>query len=403
MSRFSIGRLGHESGEDGLRRWESNGDRVSVQVQIASDGVRLASDLRQQALGLLGEGSAVPVRWTEDESINGFYRVLSADVVPDPRGYLLGYMLASFELERVQGFAAPLFQSIIQGGTRPGFDGVATPFHALPAAVKGYETGVATPTSVTRPSETGDVVVFTSGALYERATPEYFVPGENWYDGAATVSVNGSVVNGVQVTNAPAGWMLSNGRIRVVGEPGGWFRTERWDGAKWSSPGAWAPARRMPGGLEHLALEAPHTLTVTRNTPQNASVRLTTDAASVVPGERFAVTVDIELRRGALMANILLDTRGAYQWAMRTPLVGADKVLLTSGFVEREFVAGRLDTHSIWTSDGIAVIASSVNTNRLNVGAGYLPLESTNPVTFGQAVVNQWGFAQDETVAVVAR
>lgn len=366
-----------------------------------------AARLREQMVAYADGGgeSVVPIRCIDMPELDGFYTVDSVSVSAANGRATFGIFDFSLRATRVRGFAAPLFESIIQGITRPGFDGASTPFHSLPAAVKGYETWVATPTSVTRPSETGDVVVFTSGSLYERATVQYFVPGENWYDGAATVSVNGSVVTGVQIINAPTGWMLSNGRVRLVGEPGGWFRTERWDGSKWASPGAWAPARRIGTGLgaTYPAMETPHTLTVVRNTPQRVGIRLTTDAASVVPGEHFPVYVDIELRRGALMANIMLDARGAYTWALRTPIVNADQQLVTSGVVEGVFVAGRLVSHGITSSDGLSVISATFPSNVLNVGAGYLPVESTDSVAFGQAVVNQWGFAQDETVTVVAR
>jgi hypothetical protein len=383
-----------------------SGDAVTITGEISEDTGGMADSVVARLIGYIGsEESGVPVAWDGGPSwIPGFYRVLGA-TSDGARGLApQGVYEFTLELERVKGFAAPLFESVLLGAERLGVTTDPQPFHALPADVKGYETGVLTPDTATRVSETGDVVVFTDDteSLFD-ARPQYFVPPTAWYAGAVTLTVGGALVVGRQVSNSPGSWILSNGIIRLVGLEGGGWTTQVWDGSDWSTGGDWFPGRREgtgPSATWH-PLDAPHTLTVMRNTPQSVAIRLTLDAASVVSGSQFAVTVDVELRRGSLIADVYIASRGSYNWGFLTPLVFDDATTLTDGKAESGFVIAYLGTYStIEADDGEVTVILTTDGTSMNVGVGH---HLDSGIDVAQSVVDQWAAVQSENVTVAAR
>jgi hypothetical protein len=376
---------------------EVTGDAFSISGQTWDMSYVEATKVRAQFAGYLDE--VVPIVSDDLPDLNGFYQFISATVEARSDKGPFGIFGFSLRVQRVQGFTAPLFESVLLGAPRADVSANAAPFHGLPASVKGYETGVLTPSAAVRLSETGDVVVFTDStdSLFD-ARPQYFVPAEDWYAGAATVTVNGSTVVGRQVMNDPDGWMLSNGMIRLIGVPGGWFRTEAWDGSEWGNPGQWAPGRRI-APMVFGELEEPHTLTVMRNTPQSVIIRLTADAASLVAGSQFAVTVDIELRRGSMTADVYLASRGSYAWNMITPIT-YPWVSLTNGVAEGGMVVAYSDDVGVLEVGDGSKAGLIFPANTFNVGIGY---HWSSGINTAQNVVNQWAAVQSENVTVAAR
>lgn len=401
--RLRIGRIGRDVPQDGLARWDSRGGRVSAEFVVPVGPMERAVAVRQQVLGLLdSDENVVPIMWEADPSINGVYRVLDADIVPDRAAYLVGSLRASLTLERVQGFAAPLLESRLSGYPRAGLESVfSRPWHGVPAAVKGYETNVLTPAQHVRRAEGGDVAVLFMGDFeYYDASPQYFLSSEDWYTGAATLTVNGAEIVGTEPVNAPDGWVLSNGIIRLIGQPGGWFRTERWNGSTWGDPGDWSFCRRVDYA-NIPALEPPHALTVLRNGPESVVIRLTTDAASNVSGYRFQVTVDIDLRRGALMADVILRTRGSYGWRVVPPLAASGTELHVDGISQGGFLVAfeGIATASL-ESGGSWTVGPVIPVNQANWGVGYHGTETDDTP---DELIRQWAAHQRENTRVIIR
>ena len=268
----------------------------------------------------------VPVIWGDyPAGWDGFYRVLDVSLgstQPDV------WTLAA-DLERVQGFAAPLFEAIVLGGKRAGVGAgvTAQAWQALPATVMGYENGVITPTVETVATADGSLALFTDAAneLFD-ARVEFYLPPASWYVGAATLAIGGKLTVGTQVPNAPDGWVLSNGIIRLSGvTSSGEIKLEHWSGTAWVGDGSYWFGQ-YGGGAQPLLTAAPLAITVLRNDPACVTIRLAYDAASIVTNARFAVTVDLSLRRGGTSAEVYLSTRGAYRWMVKTPIVYATAV-----------------------------------------------------------------------------
>ena len=270
--------------------------------------------------------SVVPVTFdTPLAHLTGFYRVgdVSVDQAMPDRSDL------TLDLERVQGYTAPLFESIVLGGKRAavGAGVTAQAWQALPAAVMGYENGVITPTVETVATADGNLTLFTDAAneLFD-ARVEFYLPPASWYVGAATLTVGGNLIVGRQCQNDPDGWMISNGIIRLSGVANsGAIKLEHWSGAAWVGDGSYWFGQ-YGGGAQPLLTAAPLAITVLRNDPACVTIRLAYDAASIVTNARFAVTVDLSLRRGATSAEVYLSTRGAYRWMVKTPIVYATAV-----------------------------------------------------------------------------
>ena len=198
---------------------------------------------------------------------------------------------------------------------------------ALPAAVMGYENGVITPTVETVATADGSLALFTDAAneLFD-ARAEFYLPPASWYVGAATLTIGGKLTVGTQVPNDPDGWVLSNGIIRLSGvTSSGEIKLEHWSGTAWVGDGSYWFGQ-YGGGAQPLLTAAPLAITVLRNDPACVTIRLAYDAASIVTNARFAVTVDVSLRRGGTSAEVYLSTRGAYRWMVKTPIVYATAV-----------------------------------------------------------------------------
>ena len=331
MTTLKIGRAGTLS-EANLQQVDIKGGTIRATGDLhLADGSDLTYAAEQFADYVDSpDETFVPVIWGTGcpPGFDGFYRV--QDVA-------LGSTQADvwsldLTMQRVQGFAAPLLEAIVLGGKRAGVGtGVtAQAWQGLPATVMGYENGVITPTVETVATADGNLSLFTDTAneLFD-ARVEFYLPPASWYVGAATLTVGGNLIVGRQCQNDPDGWVISNGIIRLSGVANsGAIKLEHWSGAAWVSNGSYSFGQ-YGGGAQPLLTDPPLAITVLRNGPECVTIRLAYDAQSVVTNARFAVNVDVSLRRGANCAEVYLSTRGAYRWLLRTPIVYARKVEAT--------------------------------------------------------------------------
>ena len=331
MTTLKIGRAGTLS-EANLQQVDIKGGTIRATGNLhLADGSDLTYAAEQFAAYVDSpDETFVPVIWGTGcpPGFDGFYRV--QDVA-------LGSTQADvwsldLTMQRVQGFAAPLFEAIVLGGKRAGVGtGVtAQAWQGLPATVMGYENGVITPTVETVATADGNLSLFTDTAneLFD-ARVEFYLPPASWYVGAATLTVGGNLIVGRQCQNDPDGWVISNGIIRLSGVANsGAIKLEHWSGAAWVSNGSYSFGQ-YGGGAQPLLTDPPLAITVLRNGPECVTIRLAYDAQSVVTNARFAVNVDVSLRRGANCAEVYLSTRGAYRWLLKTPIVYARKVEAT--------------------------------------------------------------------------
>ena len=396
IKRFSVGRAGIV-GDVILQNLDVSKGTVGLSGVIDDPDVEFAAEQFAAYVDSADE-TFVPVRFVGPTAWDGFYRVTDVRASASP-SKLLGL---SVSLERVRGFAAPIFESVVLGSKRSGVIAGVTPtaWHGVPATAVGYETGVLTPTRSVLSGETGDVQVFSEATNHLfNARPMWFLNPADWYDGAAELTVAGHVVTGRQVRNAPADWVLSNGLVRFSGRADGAVVSERWDatGQVWTDSGAWS-VTRSSSAIGPLG--AAHTLTVLRNDPACVTVRLAYDAASNVAGSRFVVYLDVSLRRGSTVAECSLSTRGFYPWGFLSP-VTLPTTANYGSFATSPFIACVASGTYAGTSAGVAGYNSrfypSAGLQFVQWGWGYLAGRTQ------QQVAQMYAAAQSERTMVVAR
>lgn len=393
-----------------------SGDTLSLNGEIKAVDQAKASAEMQRINGLI-EGRdepVVPLTWPDGPpDVSGFYRVTGGRV--DGVGNYMSNGRAGFDLQltRVSGFAAPMFEDRVIGGTLPGTVGSVDAWMALPESARGFEIGTdLTPLMRTRTAEGGDLTVFTTSAGTELfdATPSFFLEPEDWYVGAATLEVGGELAIGRQVRNTPSDWRISNGLIRVTAS-GALATLTRYsaDDAGWQADARELTPYRTVSGTDY-ALDEPHTITALRNSPEAVSIRLTYDAASATPGSRFAVNIDLTVRRGSQWVDIRLHTRGFYFWRIRisdwgttfegdagfAPTYAGSRSFWNDGW--QAMVANGY-TFAASSTDGI--VTSGAATTDMRCGVGWYDPDSVDdqPTTLGA----HWSAQQTERVNAVVR
>ena len=404
MSTIKVGRAGVLS-EANLQQIDLKGGTVRVTGNLhLADGSDLTYAAEQFAAYVDSpDETFVPVTWGTDcpPGFDGFYRV---------RDVALGSTQADvwsldLSLERVQGYAAPLFEAIVLGGKRAGVAAgvTAQAWQALPASVMGYENGTITPTVETVATADGNLTLFTDAVnkLLD-ARVEFYLPPASWYVGAASLTVDGKLIVGHQCPNDPDGWVVSNGIIRLSGvTDSGEIKLEYWSGTAWVEDGGYWFGQ-YGGGAQPLLTAPPLAITVLRNGPECVTIRLAYDAASIVTNARFAVNVDVSLRRGASCAEVYLETRGAYRWEVKT---GIDYATAVSGGGASAdpatgvgFALGNTD--SIEPADPKAFALATAGTYMAcGIGHVFGTVNAAAVTTFG----SRYAAAQSERVLAVAR
>ena len=402
---ITVGRAG-TLGEAVLSTADLKAGKASVKgtiVDLDYDKVELTHVAEQFAAYVDSPDEAfVPVLWSGGPSVwDGFYRVEDVQL----HGWRSDVWEIGLELERVQGFAAPLFEAIVLGGKRAGVAAAvaAQAWQSLPATVMGYENGTITPTVETVATADGNLTLFTDAVnkLFN-ARVEFYLPPASWYVGAATLTVGGNLIVGRQCQNDPDGWVISNGIIRLSGVANsGAIKLEHWSGAAWVSNGNYSFGQ-YGGGAQPLLTDPPLAITVLRNGPECVTIRLAYDAQSVVTNARFAVNVDVSLRRGANCAEVYLSTRGAYRWLLRTPIVYARKVEATG--VSADSSTGAAAT---WGNTGrgepgdplFGALAAAGTAMVVGIGHVFGTVDVAAVTKFG----GRYAAAQSERVLAVAR
>lgn len=332
MSALTIGRAGKSAGAviDGVQRWDSQGDLVSVEFETLYGQTTAAAVLRQQLLGYteVTDEEFVPVTWDEDPSANGYYRVLSVDVTPDPDLAFLGVYHFSVELQRVLSYATPLLEMHVTPADRP-FTGFTMTdqrtAYAFPGTAKSIawyaldlESWIPFAPDLTRVGADGNVQVFWQTGLGYLA--QYFLAPAEHYVGAATILQGPTAADadlfpvvGRQTRDGSWTWRISNGLLQVEPVPGAarfQLRARIWRaGSGWQPWTTFGFAGSAPGGTRQLML-APHAMTVLRNTPDEVVIRLLTTQGSFGLDNYSPVMVDVTLRRG--MRHIAVDLQSVF-------------------------------------------------------------------------------------------
>lgn len=332
---LNIGRIGLDVTLDNPSAWGSSASRGRVdQITGELHAATLAETKALRTELLEQNGQIVPVVWSEDSTVDGFYRQLDADI--DAEDYALndnGLYDFSVTLERIGGSAQTEFQSLLTSvlvvNQHDLLDTEVRPWHSPPVAALAYDTGDTSPTAHTRTTEDGVIPVIID--LDTDVDPTWSVEPVDYYKGGAKITVGGRVRTGLDAPNLPADWVVSNGQIRFkpgqsAGVSTGRILMEVFDGTAWSTSKAFAV---LFAGT--TVVPKWHYVTIVRNTPEVAILRLVRDAEEA-PATTHRHTLDIHLRRGSRYATFNYHfSGGAATWKVQRDSAEATTAITPTG------------------------------------------------------------------------
>lgn len=288
-----------------------NGDALTVSVRLGASSVPEMKAFRQAVAGLANnpDEDVVPVIWTEDETVDGFYRVTGVSLPHHGVSYTTGWTpAATINLQRVNGYANPMFEVTTQSLVRTNGHSVTTPTTIIaygPAVDVQNEDLVdlypdlSSGSGLTRKLSNGyDLRVYRLAGPTSKSTFRFVGRPAVYYMGAALLEVqyDGDAVNWYPVVgnqifdtsatatngDAVSAWRISNGMVRLtsVTAYNGAGTFEVWD----NTAGAWeSQSTRFrngtstyggPGNLaERSQVRCP---VVLRNSPEEVVVKVKT-------------------------------------------------------------------------------------------------------------------------------
>lgn len=295
--------------------WSQSGDIVETEGTLHDTSTHVVKAIRQQLLGYVGnvDEPVVPVTSSTDSHIDGFYRVLAANVDVPRGGHALKQYAWTVTLERVADYAAPLVESrLLAPNVRDTEHGTDHGSHYVGFPASAVETSAGT--EVTVASEDGNMSVRYVAAgtappcVLQDVSFLYKLSASDWYDGACRIELDYAddgtfrPVAGRQILDLPGEqrWRVSNGIIRVTLEdPSSMILgVSRWTGSVWSTPTEFYVGTKV--GSTSTPFSAPHTISVLRNGVETAVLRLL--FANTTGGYAY---LDLVLRRGMPWCEVL--------------------------------------------------------------------------------------------------
>lgn len=326
MTNFTLGRIGLDADIDDVSQWDANGDTVAVSFStpmIAEGGSLARSNAyRQMALGYAESPDQrfVPVTWADDPTADGYYRVRSVSVQPDPDLALEALYYFTVVLDRVQGYGMPAIQTTYLFYERTNVHSVSSvAYLGQPNAATTWsyayepEDGTYSNQSPAHSPSTSDggsvgtVLASVSGGSGpnpgELALWLRHIDPSGYYRGSARLEVGGFPVEGRQVPHGwESNWRLTNGTSELMmhadGTSGGEaiFQMRGWNGSAWTDPVPITLLGDTSATTPRDSFGIPDTLTILKNTAEEVTIRfgMRVGVATV----NWPVFLDITCRRG---------------------------------------------------------------------------------------------------------
>lgn len=336
MSILNVGRV-FDGVDVDVQAMDVSGDQVTFAGDIllgavsaaARPGTGAAIRDRLSALTDPDAETVIPVTWSEDSSLDGFYRPLSASFTPSNLFAVEGTGTWQITLERFGGGALPQVELYTVTGCRANSHSVTTTTiagstdyrrQAVPAAATDYWNGTQS-TAVTRTASTGALSCWYFGPPPDVFTSTFTVEPGDFYDGACEIrttygSATSQLVTGKFCPPAFDGMILSNGLVRAFLHPSvdTAFELEVYDGSAWENLAAgvgWRIEHDYGGGSTHSWDLSTASVQILTNRPERCTIRLVlAEAATVAQFGR--VWIDLSVRRGEMhvAGTVRCDTMG---------------------------------------------------------------------------------------------
>lgn len=391
----------------------------------AADRPRAAAGIRDRLVQLTtADEQTVPVTWSEDPSVDGYYRVLAAECPFTPASLNDGYLEWSVEL--LQLGAGPLPQIEVAATYAHVTNGLSASLatintaavllmNACPDASYDAWNGYTAAAGQDRVSETGtlatwDLTPSSGAAIPLSALHRFSCAPANAYVGACSLrgtyaGLAGQLCLG---TMAPAseGVIVSNGlvRARIVS---GALRIEVWDSGAWAATTAtdWTITGTAGAGTI-LDIDAAPNVAVIRNAPEAVTIRLLAGQSTTATA-LGRVWLDIGVRRGSRVVEFSARSDVAARWDVRaslplagTSINGGARETANDANNNRLLIVGACDTRNLVQLGVSNTVASKV----LNFGIG---VELNGSAATGndqaQKVAYEFFIGRSETQRVVVR
>lgn len=326
---FSIGRIGATSSGWTLTNpteWVRTGPArhlLSGRATFATINEAVACIDQLTALADNPDEPAVPIVWTDEPSMSGFYRIRDVTASIDPDSWHAASIAYTVDAERVafgyagySGAESSLVGAVITNGHSVSTSQI---FHAAPNTVDyNPSSTVELNAATTVTTETGVLAYAyrsTAGSGPWNLNSRFTVAPDAFYTGAAKLEVDlgGGAWRTVVGRNLEGGSLrFNNGLIRVVD---GLAAPDIFNGSAWELGAGVTRTFGIysDGSTGTVLLSQSLNRQILRNSPEEVAVRYTYSP----PGTLAVVTVDVSLRRGAFYVTGLIQASAAYTWATR--------------------------------------------------------------------------------------
>lgn len=366
---LSIGRFGLDPALLSARVWNTSGDSISIAGHLVKSDrttttVAEALALRAQIEGLVDnpDEDAVPIVWTADPSINGWYRITAAACTMVGAALATGLFEFAITARRIAPAAG--HESVVTSRTIANDHGITavTPWHVAPPNARGYEWPTGTTASIR--STADGVVQLRTATSNAHSTARWLCSPADTYKAAATLKANGVPVIGHAL---PAGhdgdWLLDNGLVRCrpnASKPG-MLEVDHYKAGAWIGYRTFKIRLNTATGYASSLTD----LEVLHNAPHRVTIRLNIGPDDP-PSSR---TLDLTIRRGSLwLYGYLVPVGGATtDWKVQTDTsVSSSAALSDSGALWSEgsnrnrMIVSALDS-TLDGAGGVAQVAASAD------------------------------------------
>lgn len=419
------GRFGQDVTVKSPSSWEQDGNTISVEGWCTPSSAALYKVAREQFAGLVTSPweRIVPCSFSDDSSKDGYYRIVEGSTTIKPGTGVHNAFPYSLRLERLKDWQEPKIQVVTFGANRSNKDAgvTADPWSAVPSDAGGSYGINGTPAAKVDRSGpglggtwAGTTVHWRTDSVYTDEAATYRVAHSDFYDMAATLTVDGYTVLGDrwQFSGNHNDWVLSNGYVKLAGN-GSYFcgfygpnssTTTSWSAATPMKIGFYASAAfySMYEGSSDIDITG---MRVDYNGPELVAL---TFSGSYMPGSAVTIPVEVTvvLRRGSAYAEFYCSANTTRAWAVAFNSTTActsitDCLHATSNNADGNRVAlifGGSTTDD--TTEGEMHLASAALTGQFGIGLEFAGSSSAGNSTVAN-VRDQYFSALSETQVVL--
>ena len=258
--------------------------------------------LRDELTSLASMGAVIPFIYTGDTSLDGYCIIDDARITMNKISF--GGFSYRIKVTQLGDDNNVKFESSFSGAVLQNNFGISSTtngqFHGLPVGHYNYDADN-TFNTVTRTTKDGTQYI-RYGTSLKNGSAFYHTDHTNYYKGGCEVYVNDRYCSSLFYQSQILDSYISNGIVKISfgeGTNQSRFTTTLFDSGSFGT----SKEYKIESGSSLAEFRGWKTLTITKNTPEQVSVRLTSHYLANGSG---LLTADFTLRRGAHHASVLL-------------------------------------------------------------------------------------------------